>query len=410
MINIVIGSNYGDEGKGQTTDFLTKNSDNPIIIKYSGGAQAGHTSSGIVHHQYGSGLVETCLTSEFIFNPYLAKRECTDLDAAGIKPPLLRVSEDCKVTTPFDVLCNQIKETIKGDDRNGSCGMGIWETIRKPKPLFLKDVVKAKDNPELKEELFNECTRNYYQVTSALSALEIDLPEEFHWLRETKTATIWDDWWKEVIPFIENSEFIQIYSNEFKYLRKVCKNRDIIFEGSQGLLLDPILSPDLYKYTTPTMVNSYNPVRTIQELGRKDTVRTWYCTRTYFTRHGNGPFETEGDFSFPDKTNKPNEWQGNLRFGYFDFDLFNKTIENDQYYYSKLKNPKEVGFSITYGDKTNYRFLTFKDEFTDMIVVDRNIILFQNEQTKSGKLTTNYSGSIKVLSENLGFSQANSAK
>ena len=86
-IKIVIGANFGDEGKGKLTDYYTKNADNCIVVCSNGGAQRGHTvlkSDGTRHvfHHFGSGTLngaDTYLPEDFILNPLVFREEWEEL-------------------------------------------------------------------------------------------------------------------------------------------------------------------------------------------------------------------------------------------------------------------------------------------------------------------------------------------
>ena len=92
-IKIVIGANFGDEGKGKLTDYYTKNADNCIVVCSNGGAQRGHTvlkSDGTRHvfHHFGSGTLngaDTYLPEDFILNPLVFKEEWEELKKLGFK-------------------------------------------------------------------------------------------------------------------------------------------------------------------------------------------------------------------------------------------------------------------------------------------------------------------------------------
>ena len=113
--DVVIGANLGDEGKGLFTDYLSSRYDAPIIIRYNGGAQAGHTvetPDGMRHvfSHFGSGSFaggSTYLSRFFVVNPLLFLRELQTLESLHLKP-LVMVAPDCPVTTPFDMMVNQI--------------------------------------------------------------------------------------------------------------------------------------------------------------------------------------------------------------------------------------------------------------------------------------------------------------
>ena len=145
-ITVVMGANYGDEGKGRMTDYFAnkaiKASKKTIVVCSNGGAQRGHTvqlDNGYRHmfHHLSSGTLagaDTYLPQSFIVNPMLFMKEMRelykDLDKTGLKDlPKIFVHPDCLISTPFDMMNNQIIEDARGDKKHGSVGAGIWETI-----------------------------------------------------------------------------------------------------------------------------------------------------------------------------------------------------------------------------------------------------------------------------------------
>ena len=144
QIKVVIGANFGDEGKGLMTDYFCKRlSENGSVlnIRFNGGAQAGHTvvvptlgqQKRHVFSHFGAGSfvngTDTYLSGNFILNPILFCRERDEMYRNFWFYPKVYIHESCKITTPFDMLVNQIVERSRGDQRHGSCGVGINETV-----------------------------------------------------------------------------------------------------------------------------------------------------------------------------------------------------------------------------------------------------------------------------------------
>ena len=138
-IKIVIGANFGDEGKGLMTDYFSQKP-NSIVVCSNGGAQRGHTvttSDGIRHvfHHFGSGTfnhASTYLSEDFIVNPIIFKQEYDELMKLGYIPNVY-INQNCMLTTPFDMMANQIIEENREKNKHGSCGLGIFETIKRYK-------------------------------------------------------------------------------------------------------------------------------------------------------------------------------------------------------------------------------------------------------------------------------------
>ena len=139
-IKIVIGANFGDEGKGLMVDYFSQKP-NSIVVCSNGGAQRGHTvttPNGIRHifHHFGSGVLNqasTYLSEDFIVNPIIFKQEYDELMNLNYVPNNIYINQNCIVTTPFDMMANQIIEESRGKNKHGSCGLGIFETIKRNK-------------------------------------------------------------------------------------------------------------------------------------------------------------------------------------------------------------------------------------------------------------------------------------
>ena len=129
----VIGAGFGDEGKGLMTDYFCRRGGSVINIRSNGGAQAGHTvcTAGGKRHIFshiGSGSfagADTYLSGYFILNPMLFSRE---LQILGADAGRIFIDRQCIITLPCDMLLNQFAETVRGSNRHGSCGVGIFET------------------------------------------------------------------------------------------------------------------------------------------------------------------------------------------------------------------------------------------------------------------------------------------
>ena len=140
-IKVVVGANFGDEGKGLMTDYFCHNATSKnktcIVVMSNGGAQRGHTVNLLdgkkhVFNHFGSGTfvgADTYCPSEFILNPMQFVKELEDLQQLLVRMPIVYVETLCRWSTPYDMIINQIVEAARGDKKHGSCGMGIWETV-----------------------------------------------------------------------------------------------------------------------------------------------------------------------------------------------------------------------------------------------------------------------------------------
>ena len=137
---IVIGANYGDEGKGLMTDYFCREAaaqgETCLNVLTNGGPQRGHTvvtPEGIRHifHHLGSGSfagADTFFCDAFLINPMIFRGEYEALRRAGADFRVF-VHPACRWTTPYDMILNQMAEEFRGGKRHGSCGFGIWETV-----------------------------------------------------------------------------------------------------------------------------------------------------------------------------------------------------------------------------------------------------------------------------------------
>jgi adenylosuccinate synthase len=118
------------------TDHLVEHADVPTaVVCFNGGAQAGHTvmRDGMRHvfGHFGAGSLQgatTYLSKFFVVNPMLFVKEHSELITKGVMPKVI-IDGDCIVTTPYDMLMNQLLEAMRGANRHGSCGVGFGETI-----------------------------------------------------------------------------------------------------------------------------------------------------------------------------------------------------------------------------------------------------------------------------------------
>lgn len=330
-IKVIIGSNFGDEGKGLMTDYFSSKLKDGIVVRFCGGSQAGHTVTTPDHkrHVFGhigagafSGL-PTYLSSFFIVNPMTFNKEFSELSKL-IKVPTTYVDPNCIVTTPYDMMINQISEIIRGKSKHGSCGLGINETIERNLVeeglgFTVKDLL---NEHELRNKLIY--IRDTY-INKRLNKLEIEeVPDRYKVLLDNDNI-------------IENYILdVKLFLNTVKItnINIISNYNSIIFEGSQGLLLDQ--SHEYFPYVTRSNTGIKNVIELIKQMDYEhEQIEVVYITRAYLTRHGAGPFMTELPNKpyekIEDLTNIPNPYQGTLRFGLLDVDLLEKTIKKDLY-------------------------------------------------------------------------------
>ncbi|MDB5032990.1 MAG: adenylosuccinate synthase [Chlorobi bacterium] len=320
---VVIGAGFGDEGKGLMTDYHCARQPGAIVVRFNGGAQAGHTvqrhdGTRHVFHHFGAGMFAgagTFLSRFFIVNPLLWQRETIELSEPGQVPPRLLIDREAPMTTPYDMLINQELESARGASRHGSCGIGINETINRCRHPDLATWVRDIEHPAaLRATLL--AIRDHVPVR--LAADGVGKPSDL------AARVLASD------AVIENFMGIAGHMRDAAMLTDVAMLAmadAVVFEGAQGLLLDE--HHRFYPHVTHSRTGLPNVAAIAGEIGIAELDVT-YVTRAYATRHGAGPFPTEDPgMSFPDPTNVPNEFQGDLRFGALDLDLMKQAIDND---------------------------------------------------------------------------------
>lgn len=332
-VKIVIGANYGDEGKGLMSRFFAKrfidNGDKPITVFHNGSAQRGHTvdyEDGTRHvfHNFAAGAKEgsaTFYAPTFLVHPMDFKREADEL---GYVPQVF-CDPDCFVVTPFDMLADHIIEdyiAVKSGGREyGSCGYGTWSaTDRIEKRYIHSPTVQS-----LREMKLKDYTRLCYHlldwVEYRLGEFGVDLDLVPQWKEHLDISSgrffaTCEHFRQDVLFFLQNVD-IADFHDVWGYTPA------IIFEGAQGLLLDKDQDNE---WTTTSKTGVHNPYSLLY--GRRDfRAEVCYVTRQYVTRHGDGPLSDETDKSeigdIPDdETNVFNEFQGNLRYAKIQKGLF----------------------------------------------------------------------------------------
>ena len=328
----VIGANYGDEGKGLTIDYLAREQaakgQRPLIARFNGGAQAGHTvvtPDGAKHvfHHVGAGSfvlgARTYLSSKFIVNPYVLGKELNEL-SQHIGTPVLLAHPQCYVTTIFDMALNSLAELSRGQERHGSCGMGVNETVTRnlARPAYqLKLTNVAKQAPEELAALLELIVTDWVPIrleTLGLTRADVAKHDVYASVLDAKNI----DFLAVALQLKELIKPLIILDKESlaDLLLSLEPTQEVLLEGAQGLALDEQLGAFPYVTRSITGLPAAAAVAAF-ELGALD-IQPLYVTRAYLTRHGAGPMPFEGepitDKLLSDATNVENQWQGKLRY------------------------------------------------------------------------------------------------
>lgn len=313
---IIIGLGYGDEGKGMVTAHLAKKAKKPLVIRFSGGHQAGHTvvdehGQRHVFSSFGSGTLDgfpTYWSQYCTFDPVVFWNEGRALKLKGLTP-VFYLDALAPVTTPYDTFFNRSSEK---KNQHGSCGMGIgatYERMEGPNKLYAQDLAFS---DVLKWKL--NAIRTYYQ---------------------SKLGVLPDDWQEKEDLFIKAVELVlpQVKIVKEAAFFKEIDAKSFIFEGSQGILLD--MNHGFFPNVTRSNTTSKQALALIERNQLPDP-EIYYITRAYQTRHGKGPLSNEALEPHlkptPLETNQYNEWQGHQRRSLLDIDMINYALQCDQNY------------------------------------------------------------------------------
>ncbi len=277
---VVLGTQWGDEGKGKIVDLLTDQVS--LVARFQGGHNAGHTlvieGKKTVLHLIPSGIlrdgVKSLIGNGVVLAPDALLKEMAELETQGVPVrERLRLSPSCPLILPYHVALDQAREIARGSAKIGTTGRGIgpaYEDKVARRGLRLGDLF----NPELFASKLRELVdyhnfalTQYYKV----EAVDYD-----------KTLAEAMAWAQELQPLVED------VTNSLHEAREAGDN--ILFEGAQGSLLD--IDHGTYPYVTSSNTTAggtatgsgFGPLYLDYVLG---------ITKAYTTRVGSGPFPSE---------------------------------------------------------------------------------------------------------------------
>ena len=331
-VTVVAGMGFGDEGKGTTVDWLTRRYGAKLVVRYNGGAQAGHnvvTPDGRHHcfSQWGSGTfagARTLLSEHVLVNPIFALSEAKHLEAAGVSDPLslLEMEGSAFITTPFHVAANRLRELARRTDGgvHGSCGMGIGET-RQDMINGEPDLLRAWMIVErgIVRYRLRKCQERKLAEVQALQhhpSMAEAVMRELSILTDPGVIDVATD------AYVAFAKKVQVKSELWLPNHLWTGDGHVVFEGAQGVLLDENLG--FHPHTTWSDCTFANAMSRINQ-DRCGAVERMGVLRTFHTRHGAGPFPSEDHELFgrftDDDHNKTHPWQEGFRAGSFDMVL-----------------------------------------------------------------------------------------
>jgi adenylosuccinate synthase len=277
---VVLGTQWGDEGKGKIVDLLTDQAS--AVVRFQGGHNAGHTlvieGEKTVLHLIPSGIlrehVQCLIGNGVVLSPEALLKEMAELEGRGVPVrERLRISPACPLILPYHVALDQAREAKRGNEKIGTTGRGIgpaYEDKVARRGLRMGDLQDEKRFARKLAEVMeyhNFVLEHYYRV----EPLSVDKV-----LNDTMTMAL------ELLPMMADVTSILHGCRE--------TGAKIMFEGAQGSLLD--IDHGTYPYVTSSNTTAggtatgsgFGPLYLDYVLG---------ITKAYTTRVGSGPFPTE---------------------------------------------------------------------------------------------------------------------
>lgn len=324
---VVVGSQWGDEGKGKITDYLCQTA--TMVVRSQGGNNAGHS---IVFHgkKYGLRLMPSGIFGEktlaiigngVVVNPKSLLEEIHYLNTEGISTANLRISNRAHVVMPYHVLLDEYQEAAKGDHKVGTTKNGIG-------PAYVDKVARVgiRMCDLLEKDTFAEKLKLNLAEKNALFTKVYGQPAlDFEALFEEFYA-----YGQELAPYVTDTA---ILVNE-----ALDRGERVLFEGAQGTMLD--IDAGTYPYVT-----SSTPVAGGAATGagvgpNKLTTVVGIC-KAYTTRVGEGPFPTELFDEVGDQLRETGHEYGTVtgrprRIGWFDSVAMRHAVRVDGINYLSL--------------------------------------------------------------------------
>lgn len=282
-VDVLLGLQWGDEGKGKVVDVLTPRYD--IIGRFQGGPNAGHTlifeGQKYVLRSIPSGIFQggktNIIGNGVVIDPLLFKGEAEDLAKSGISlKERLLLSKKAHLILPTHRLLDAANEAAKGDKKVGTTGKGIGPTYTDKvsrNGLRIGDLL----SPTFMEK-YEQAKARHMNMLAMLNACDMAFSEEF-----TKLEAEWLEATKYLLEF-------NIIDGEFVINESLQEGKSMLAEGAQGSLLD--IDYGSYPFVTSSNTVSAGACTGLgvapSRIGRVFGIFKAYCTRV-----GAGPFPTE---------------------------------------------------------------------------------------------------------------------
>lgn len=277
-IDILLGLQWGDEGKGKIVDVLTPGYD--VIARFQGGPNAGHTlefqDKKYILRSVPSGIFQgnkvNIIGSGVVLDPALFKEEIESLEASGVKlTDRLKISKKAHLIIPTHRLLDSCYEQAKGDDKIGTTGKGIGPTYT---DKVGRSGLRVGDILSDFEEKYNKKKKRHLEILQQYNFDISSLPQL-------------EKIWFEGIRKLKEFEFVD---SEHTINKTIAENKKVLAEGAQGTMLD--IDFGSYPFVTSSTTVSAGAC-----IGLGVSPRTigdvYGIFKAYCTRVGSGPFPTE---------------------------------------------------------------------------------------------------------------------
>ena len=278
MVDVILGLQWGDEGKGKIVDYFAPNYD--VVARFQGGPNAGHTlyvnGKKVVLHQIPSGIFHqdkmNLIGNGVVLDPVTLKRECATVAAMGIDVKKnLFISQRTNIIIPTHRALDKASEIQKGDSKIGSTLKGIG-------PAYMD---KTGRNALRVGDLLD---KNFTTQYIKLRLKHQRLLDNFNF---NEDISAWEEEFFEALEFLKT---LNIVNGEYFINDKISAGKNILAEGAQGSMLD-------IDFGTFPFVTSSNTISagvcTGLGIAPNKINEVIGITKAYCTRVGSGPFPTE---------------------------------------------------------------------------------------------------------------------
>lgn len=278
---VVVGTQWGDEGKGKITDFLSKQAE--VVARYQGGDNAGHTivfnDTKYKLHLIPSGIFysdKTCVIGNgMVVNPKSLVTELAYLHERGVSTDNLRISNRAHVILPYHQLQDKLEEDAKGDAKVGTTLKGIG-------PCYMDKAARIgiRIADLLDKEVFAEKLKTVLAIKNRMfvKMYEVDAIE-------------FDDIFEEYYAY--GQQFAKYVCDTSVVLNNALdEEQKVLFEGAQGVLLD--IDHGTYPFVTSSNAAS-GGVSSGAGIGPSKIHHVVGVCKAYTSRVGDGPFPTQLD-------------------------------------------------------------------------------------------------------------------